>query len=133
MNEESKLWFDFALEDLRVAEWTLSERLYNQTCFHAQQCVEKAIKCLLVLQGTVPPKTHDLNQLAKLLFLNPLTFLTAQIQSLDRFYVPTRYPDALPGALPEGLPTESHAREALETARQVIEIVGRTDDKPRLL
>lgn len=41
----------------------------------------------------------------------------------DRFYIPTRYPDALPDSLPEGLPEASDAQEALAVARQVFETV----------
>jgi HEPN domain-containing protein len=46
------------------------------------------------------------------------------ILTLDRFYIPTRYPDALPGALSEGLPTEADATEALAIARQVWEAIN---------
>jgi hypothetical protein len=41
-------WYSFAEEDLRMSELALEEGLHNQTCFHAQQCVEKALKALLV-------------------------------------------------------------------------------------
>ena len=41
----------------------------------------------------------------------------------ERFYIPTRYPDALPGALPEGLPGREDAEEALATARQVLALI----------
>jgi len=37
---------------------------------------------------------------------------------LDDFYIPTRYPDAIPGAMPEGLPNAEDAREALEVAEE---------------
>jgi HEPN domain-containing protein len=45
------------------------------------------------------------------------------IQLLDRFYIPTRYPDALPGIPPEGLPGRLDAQDALQSASQVLEIV----------
>jgi HEPN domain-containing protein len=44
MNEITERWLAFAREDLRMAELALAEDIYNQVCFHAQQCVEKAIK-----------------------------------------------------------------------------------------
>ncbi len=53
---------------------------------------------------------------------NWLTF-ALDVQLLDRFYILTRYPDALPGSLPEGLPDASDAQEALSVARQVFEMV----------
>jgi len=41
----------------------------------------------------------------------------------DRFYIPTRYPDAIPGDLATGLPNEADAREALNLARFALERV----------
>jgi len=35
---------------------------------------------------------------------------------LDRFYIPTRYPDALPGMLDDGLPNLDDATDALRVA-----------------
>ncbi len=44
MNEAVERWLIFAREDLRMAELALVEGIFNQVCFHAQQCVEKAIR-----------------------------------------------------------------------------------------
>ena len=33
-------------------------KLFNQVCFHAQQCVEKALKAFIAAGGVAPPKTH---------------------------------------------------------------------------
>jgi HEPN domain-containing protein len=60
-------WIRFAREDLRVAEWAFSAEMYNQACFHAQQCVEKVLKAWLRCQGTLPPRTHQLSLLLALL------------------------------------------------------------------
>ena len=35
----------------------------DTVCFHAQQCIEKYIKALLILRGTNFPKTHDIAHL----------------------------------------------------------------------
>ena len=37
--------------------------------------------------------------------------------------IPTRYPDAIPGMLPEGLPQKKDAEEALETLRKIMDFV----------
>ncbi len=34
----------------------------------------------------------------------------------QQFYIPTRYPDALPGTLPQGAPSQEDAQEALDLA-----------------
>ena len=113
-------WLYFAREDIRVAELTFKHQIYNQTCFHAQQCCEKALKAWLIHQGIDPPKKH---QLALLLSLSPVEIfdeLRKGIVSLDRFYIPVRYPDAIIGSLPEGLPGKLDAQEAIETARRTL-------------
>jgi HEPN domain-containing protein len=52
-----------------------------------------------------------------------LADLRSDLVGLDDFYIPTRYPDALPGVLPEGLPGKAEAEEALILARAVLERV----------
>ena len=120
MSDASKRWLDFAHQDLRMAELAMTEALYSQVCFHAQQCAEKAIKGLLVHQGQTPPRTHRLGDLLGLLDPNPFAEQRLEVQLLDRFYIPTRYPDALPGSLPEGLPNAQDAQEALTVAEKII-------------
>jgi len=114
-------WLHFAREDLRVAELALSAQIYSQACFHAQQCVEKALKARLRHHGIVPPRSHQLSLLASLLPDDPLADLHSAVVLLDRFYILTRYPDALPGALSDELPNERDAQEALSVAREVLQ------------
>jgi HEPN domain-containing protein len=123
MSVEYENWLAFAREDLRMAELAIADGLYNQVCFHAQQCAEKTVKALLLYQGQAPPRTHRLGDLVNLINPNLLAAIALEVQLLDRFYIPTRYPDALPGSLPEGLPEASDAQEALAVARQVFEMV----------
>ena len=117
-------WYSFAEEDLRMAELALGESLHNQTCFHAQQCVEKAMKALLltVEPGVAPPRTHSVADLLKKLPARIATKLPPGLaNSMDAFYLPSRYPDALPGGLPGGNPTAAQAREAMRLARKTLE------------
>lgn len=104
MNEGAERWLVFAREDLRVAELTLHAGIANQVCFHSQQCVEKSLKALILKRGKPLPRTHRLGDLIIFLQESALGDFTLELQLLDRFYIPTRYPDALPGSLPEGLP-----------------------------
>jgi HEPN domain-containing protein len=124
MNETVDRWLAFAWEDLRVAEIVLDERIYNQVCFHAQQCVEKALKGALAHRGHVPPRTHSITDLLSLLPPEWLIDLRDDLVGLDDYYIPTRYPDALPGMLPEGLPGRDEAEEALALARVVLERIN---------
>ncbi len=103
-----------------MAELAFDDGIYNQACFHAHQAIEKALKGLLEAQGQVPPRTHKLVDLVRQIPQGKWGDLESQLLRMDRFYIPTRYPDALPGMLPEGWPGEKDAREALELAREVL-------------
>ena len=50
--------------------------------------------------------------------------MAEEILLLDRFYIPTRYPDALPGSLEEGLPTQQEAQGAYAIAKRLFESFG---------
>ncbi len=39
-----ELWLQYASDDLKSAKVLLAEEVYNITCFHAQQAVEKLFK-----------------------------------------------------------------------------------------
>lgn len=118
----------FAKEDLRMADLALGVSLYNQVCFHGHQAAEKSLKALIVYNDADPPKTHRLTELLILLQDEEPTLreLAGELRSLESYYIPTRYPDALPGALPEGLPGEDEAQKALAAARRVSEAVRET-------
>jgi HEPN domain-containing protein len=48
----------------------------------------------------------------------------ASIRALDRFYIPTRYPDTLVGPLSEALPGQQEAKTALGVAKVTTRIAG---------
>ena len=118
-------WFGFAQEDLLMAKDALKRRIYNQTCFHCQQGVEKTFKGFLQSHSRNIPRTHFLQDLLKLCSKMDDEFKTFKKECaiLDDYYIPTRYPDALPGMLPEGLPQKKDAEEALETLRKIMDFV----------
>jgi len=70
MNGTVKEWIAKAEGDYLTAtrEIKASESPnFDAVCFHAQQCVEKLMKALLISLGKVPPRTHDLAELDRLL------------------------------------------------------------------
>ena len=61
-------WVARAEEDFTLARSALRRKrplIYGAT-FHAQQCVEKYLKALLVARGLTFPRTHDLAALSDL-------------------------------------------------------------------
>lgn len=128
MSEPANAWVAFAREDKRMAELAYGDGIWNQACFHVQQCVEKLLKAALARQQAPIPQIHRLSDLLDRVdpvTRQALTYLGPRIRSLDRFYVPTRYLDALPGTLPEGLPDQPKAAAALDLATEVMAILDR--------
>lgn len=127
-------WLEFAEADLKVAKELVqkAEEFSNSICFHAQQCVEKSLKAILLSLGKGATKTHNLKELLKRIIQENQEFsqFKKQCARLDELYKPTRYPDALPGSLSEGLPTKEDAQEALKFAKEIFKFVkSRLEDK----
>jgi HEPN domain-containing protein len=108
-------WVAKAEGDLRAAVHLLTLGTDCPTeivCYHAQQCVEKYLKALLVLAGTDFPKTHDLDRLSQLLPRGSSIGLTpAERAELTDHAVAARYPGA--GEIPM-----RDARRAVRLARR---------------
>jgi HEPN domain-containing protein len=89
-------WLAKAENDLKTAAHTLklgADCPTDTVCFHAQQCVEKYVKAVLVLQGIDFPKTHDLENLAGLLPGRVRLSLSAEEQGrLTDYATGARYP-----------------------------------------
>jgi len=125
MKKKIERWINFANEDLMMAELAFKEELFNQVCFHSQQCVEKLLKGYIAFRGDIYPQSHKLVDILSLILESSFDDLRDEIILLDRFYISTRYPDALPGSLPEGLPSKADAEEAIQVARLVSERIKR--------
>lgn len=63
MREAAQQWYDDARDELGSAEILLEHQSYKGACYHAQQCVEKGIKALLLESGQKPVKVHDIVRL----------------------------------------------------------------------
>ncbi len=100
---EAKSWIDRAKSNLVFAKKISKEDLvtfggdifFEDPCYELQQAVEKSLKALLLYNEVEFPRTHDIDQLIKLLKLNsvevPDKILEASI--MTQYAVRTRYPD----------------------------------------
>ena len=123
MKPEWQLWFEFGERDLRACQKLLEGELCANACFHAQQAVEKALKGLLLYRGKTAPKTHSLPELFVLLKEPALASYRDAIDVLNKYYIPTRYPDLIEGDEPSWFSDEKEALNALALAREVAETV----------
>lgn len=114
-------WIKAAEIDLKSAKTLgIETDLSAPVAFHSQQAAEKAIKAIILKNSHKISKTHDLMKLAKEAEIVQDNILD-KLRYLNRFYNPTRYPDAAAGSLEEGLPTSEQAEEALKGAEEVVE------------
>ena len=115
-------WFRFAQDDQKVAKILLEDGPWNMVCFHAQQGSEKALKAFLRERSGDVPRVHSLGKLIEICAKTDRTFLRLKsiALSLDRYYIPTRYPEAAPGSLPEGLPDKSDAKQSVRDMQKIL-------------
>ena len=94
--EEAKKWIDKAEHDIIAAKHTVSlaeAGLTDIICFHCQQCAEKYLKALLVLNEVHFPKTHDLRTLLELAQRHcRLELKLSDVVPLNRYTIEGRYP-----------------------------------------
>ncbi len=124
-NEMFQRWLKRATEDLIVARLVLSEQHMAHVCFLSQQCLEKSLKAYLLEKNGKYPRTHRLVDLLGECTAIDKSFSTflADCIIVDQYYIPTRYPDAMPGSLPDGMPSETEAKEAIAIAEKVLRFV----------
>lgn len=120
-NKEADRWLKQAESDLAYAELGLREGFYAQVCFQCQQVCEKAIKALRYGRGERAVLGHALIELAA--SLPVMARFRDSLAVLDQYYVPTRYPNGLPGGIPSDVYTGDQAAAAVDTARQVVAAV----------
>lgn len=116
-------WLYFADQDLAFAKAGFREGFYAHVCSLSQQAVEKAMKAYLVWKKQTPPKTHGLLALHRLMGVKWMDTYLPALKRLSEFYLPTRYPDAIAGTLPDGLPDRDDAKQALQWAEAVVQAV----------
>ena len=109
-------WLRHAEEDLTTAEIFLGHTHVppRQSCWHAQQTAEKALKAVLIFLQIDFRRTHDLNVLRDLLPERwQLKTALPNLKDLNRWAVQARYPETAQE------PTETDASTAVEHARSV--------------
>jgi HEPN domain-containing protein len=108
-------WMQRAEEDWLLARSALRRKvpLIYGTTFHAQQCVEKYLKALLLSCRQPFPRTHDLIALYDLCMRNSISVPIDQdkLERLAAYAVQVRYPGEDP--------TLNEAQEAVQIAQEV--------------
>ena len=117
MKTEVKRWLKLANDDLKSAQVNLKNKQYYVCAFLSQQCVEKALKSLLIKKTGKLIKIHDLVMLGKKVDLPEL--LLEKCDKLNAVYLDARYGD-LGGALPSKKFKKRSSSDFLNTAKEVL-------------
>ena len=114
-------WIQKAENDLTTASHTvkLGKRCPTDTvCFHAQQCVEKYLKAMLVLAGIDFPRTHDLGVLVfRCSGKTALDVLPEELDRMTEYATTSRYPGDYE------LISLAEARRAVSISRRVRKVI----------
>lgn len=126
-----KDWISEAEEDFSVAKILLREGKYSASCFHCQQAAEKASKALLLVHRRFEP-SHSVSELLLTGREIGVRITDDNIQHariLDRYYIPTRYPNAFETGAPHKYFMEEDANKAVHFAEEIINIVKKETEK----
>lgn len=126
IEDEARRWLAQARADLADAEYNRDGARHNLACFLAHQSAEKALKALLFLDPESDPWGHSVRELCLDAAAAHHAFgaLAARVAPLDQFYIPTRYPNGLPGGIPSEAYGIEDAARAIDLARQVLDAVS---------
>ncbi|MGD2248743.1 MAG: HEPN domain-containing protein [Candidatus Methanofastidiosia archaeon] len=123
---EYERWFNQALHTHSSAKRDYEDNDFGWACFKFQQAAEFALKALLRGVGKLGIG-HSLLKLIK--DLENLNIDISQIKdcsvTLEKFYIPTRYPDAYPDGSPFEFYNSTDAEKALKCSLEIIEFVKR--------
>jgi HEPN domain-containing protein len=112
-------WFSKARNDLHAAMAVLESEygITDVPCFHAQQCVEKALKGVLVLHDVSFVRTHDLMVLLAEIVKIDESFLEYKevCEELCEFAVEVRYPGGI------SVPPEGEAKRFVKKAELILD------------
>jgi len=106
-----------------VAE-LVAPRFPATACFHAQQSAEKALKAILYSSGERVVLGHSLAALGEAVQSHSGSFaeLAPEVSKLDRYYIPTRYPNSLPeGTDPSSAFDGADAAVAMQSAAAAVQ------------
>jgi len=126
---EAKRWVSTARDDMDTADILKEKGKFAHACFHSQQAGEKAIKAIWYFLDA-DPWGHSIQRLIEDLesvdgnVYQVLKKLIRRGMVLDRYYIPTRYPNGLPDITPDLAFSQEDADIGITYAREIISHVA---------
>lgn len=125
--QEGRRWLEQAQADLAAARWNEQGGFHSVACFWSQQTAERALKAYLYFRGKRRVFGHSVLELAEeCARLDPeFGLLSEEIALLDRYFIPTHYPNGLPGGVPAKVYKAKEAQQAIHLAEKTVALVAR--------
>jgi len=119
---EAERWLGQAEQDLKSAEWDIKGGFHESACFKTQQAAEKSLKAVSLSLGKSGVTIHSTFALSRDLIKIDKTFenIASACRELDKLYIPTRYPDALPAGIPHDYFTKEDSEKAIKYCKQIL-------------
>ena len=119
------------MQSLRQPATCTNTGHWSWCCFTCQQAAEKALKAICEHFRT-PQRGHNLNVLIQAIeaHTNVPNDVQMACARLNRYYIPTRYPNAFDHGSPADQFFEPDARQALEDAEEVLRFAERVVGPP---
>lgn len=126
--KEYDRWIVTAKRTLDSAIGDLGRGDYNWACFKAHQASEFAVKALIHGLG-IRGYGHSVYKLLDTLVREGISIshdVVLCAKKLDKYYIPTRYPNAWVEGYPHEYYTREESEEAIKCAKQIIKWVENT-------
>ncbi|MHA1636774.1 MAG: HEPN domain-containing protein [Candidatus Thorarchaeota archaeon] len=122
---EAHRWLTQAEDELNDAKFLFENKRYYLVLYLCQQAAEKALKAFLIAKGETHLITHSVRDLLEFAIeIDKSLDVLKAAKRLDDYYIPTRYPNGLPGGIPSRYfddPQETQA--ALTMSESVVVMV----------
>lgn len=127
IKEELLRWFTQAKDEFEDADDLRKRGRFYLALFHFQQAAEKALKAYLYLKvkSVEVLYTRSIGELSEMALEIDKDFKeVVYAKKLDIYYLPTRYPNSLPGGVPSRyFDDPKEAEEAMHLAKSVIDLI----------
>ena len=125
--KEAFRWFTQASDEFNDADDLRKMKKFYLALFHFQQSTEKALKAFLYekLKTRDVFYTHSIADLSKMAIEIDIDFKEINsAKKLDQYYIPTRYPNGLPGGIPSRYYDDpKEAEDAMLLAKKAIDLI----------
>ena len=129
MKDETKIWLDYAAENLESAKILLNSCLFNSCLQNVQQSVEKLLKSLFAEFSYKLIKTHSIAKLKQVLKEHGIAIDISEddCDFLDTIYLPSKYP--IGSVIPDYQPDAEICGQCIAIAEQVEQSVKKILEK----